>query len=135
MARIVGHRGAAGYAPENTLLSFQTAIDIGCDATEMDVRLSKDGEVVVIHDDGVSRVTDGTGFVDEMSLAELKKLDCPEKQKIPTLQEVIDLCKGKIDLLIELKAQGTPEKVNRIIERNKITENVAVTVESYQPLP
>jgi glycerophosphoryl diester phosphodiesterase len=134
MARIIGHRGAAGYAPENTLLSFQTAIEIGCDATEMDVRLSKDGRVVVIHDEEVSRVTDGEGFVCEMTLAKLKKLNCPEKQKIPTLQEVIDLCKGKIDLLIELKARGTPAKVNRIIVKNKITENVAVISFNYELL-
>jgi glycerophosphoryl diester phosphodiesterase len=134
MAKIVGHRGAAGYAPENTLLSFQTAIDIGCDATELDVRLSKDGKVVVIHDEEVSRVTDGTGFVCEMTLAKLKKLNCPQKQKIPTLQEVIDFCKGKINLLIELKARGTPEKVNRIIVKNKITENVAVISFNYELL-
>jgi glycerophosphoryl diester phosphodiesterase len=126
MAKIIGHKGAAGYAPENTILSFQTAIDIGCDGTELDVRLSKDCRVVVIHDEEVSRVTDGSGFVHEMSLPELKKLNCPENQKIPTLQEVIDLCKGKIELLIELKAQGTPIPVNQIIVQNNIVENVAV---------
>ncbi len=126
MAKIVGQRGAAGYAPENTLLSFQTAIDIGCDAAELDVRLSKDNKVVVIHDEEVSRVTGCEGFVNEMTLAKLKKLNCPEKQKIPTLQEVVDLCKGKIGLLIELKAPGTPEKVNRIIVKNKIVKDVAV---------
>jgi glycerophosphoryl diester phosphodiesterase len=134
MAKIVGHRGAAGYAPENTLLSFQTAIDIGCDVTELDVRLTKDNKVVVIHDEEVSRVTDGEGFVCEMTLAKLKKLSCPKKQKIPTLQEVIDLCKGKIDLLIELKAQSTPGKINQIIVKNKITKNVAVVSFNYELL-
>jgi glycerophosphoryl diester phosphodiesterase len=126
MAKIVGQRGATGYAPENTLLSFKTAIDIGCDAAELDVRLTKDNKVVVIHDEEVSRVTDGEGFVNEMSLAKLKKLNCPKKQKIPTLQEVVDLCKGKIGLLIELKAPDTPQFVNKIIKKNKIVKDVAV---------
>ncbi|MFA4819219.1 MAG: glycerophosphodiester phosphodiesterase family protein [Patescibacteria group bacterium] len=127
MVKIVGHRGAAGYAPENTLLSFQTAIDIGCDRAEFDVRLSKDGEIVVIHDADVSRVTDGKGFVYKMTLAELKKLNCSQNQKIPTLQEVIDLCKGKIDLQIELKAEGTPQSVNQIILQNNIKKSVVIT--------
>jgi glycerophosphoryl diester phosphodiesterase len=134
MAKIVGHRGAAGYAPENTILSFKTAIDVGCDETELDVRLSKDSKVVVIHDEEVSRVTGREGFVCDMTLAELKKLNCPEKHKIPTLQEVIDFCKGKIDLLIELKVPGTPEKVNRIILKNKIMGNVAVISFHYELL-
>jgi glycerophosphoryl diester phosphodiesterase len=123
---IIGHKGAAGYAPENTILSFQKAIEIGCRVTELDVRLSKDGYAVVIHDEEVSRVTDGKGLVREMSLLELKNLNCPEGQKIPTLQEVVDLCKGKIDLLIELKAPGTPDKVNQIIVENNIEKNVAI---------
>ncbi len=126
MVKIVGHRGAAGYAPENTLLSFQTAIDMGCDKVEFDVRLSKDKEVVVIHDARVSRVTDGKGFVHKMTLAELKKLNCSQNQKIPTLQEVINLCKDKIDLQIELKAKGTPQVVNRIILRNNLEKNVVI---------
>ena len=127
MIKIVGHRGAAGYTPENTLLSFQNAIDIGCDRAELDVRLSKDGETVVIHDAETSRVTDGKGLVHEMTLAQLKKLNCPQNQKIPTLQEVIGICKGKIDLQIELKAEGTPQTVNQIILQNNIEKNAVIT--------
>ena len=127
MVKIVGHRGATGYAPENTSLSFQTAIDIGCDRTELDVQLSKDGEVVVIHDEEVSRVTDGEGLVSEKTLEELKKLNCAQGQKILTLQEVIDFCKEKIDLQIELKAEGTPRKVNELIVKNHIQKNVVIT--------
>ncbi|MEO0292645.1 MAG: glycerophosphodiester phosphodiesterase family protein [candidate division WOR-3 bacterium] len=128
---IIGHKGAAGYAPENTILSFQKAIEIGCKVVELDVRLSKDGEVVVFHDEEVSRVTDGEGFVREMSLIELKKLNCGEGQKIPTLQDVIDFCKGRMDLLIELKAPGTPKKVNQIIVKNNFEKNV--TIISFYP--
>lgn len=124
---IVGHRGAAGYAPENTLLSFQKAIDLGCDRTEFDVRLSKDNVAVVIHDERVDRVTNGNGFVADLTLEEIKKLYCPENQKIPTVQEVIDLCKGKIDLQVELKAQGTPNVINKLIVKNNIISHVLVT--------
>ena len=127
MIKITGHRGAAGYAPENTRLSFQVAIDLGCDGTEFDVHLSKDGEVVVIHDEEVSRTTNGKGLVREMTLVELKQLNCDQAQKIPTLQEVIDQCKGKINLQIELKAEGTPSPVSKIIAKNKIISNVVVS--------
>lgn len=118
MVTIVGHRGAAGHAPENTLLAFQTAIDIGCDRVELDVRTSKDGTVVVFHDEDVSRTTNGKGLVHELNLLELKKLHCPQGQRIPTLQEVIDLCKNNIDLQIELKAPGTPQLVSEILASN-----------------
>ncbi len=127
MTKIVGHKGAAGYAPQNTLTSFQMAIAIGCDRAELDVRRTKDGQVVVFHDDEVSNLTNGVGFVSEMTLAELKKLDCEQGEKIPTLQEVIDICKDKIDLQIELKADGTPELVNDLILKNDIQDQVVIT--------
>ncbi len=127
MTLIVGHRGAGGYAPQNTLLSFQKAIEVGCQRTELDVRLSKDNKVIVIHNESVDEVSDGHGLVKEMTLSEIKKLNCPENQKIPTLQEVINLCKGKIDLQIELKTEGTPKLVNEIILKNKILPYILVT--------
>ncbi len=127
MVKIVGHRGAAGYAPENTLLSFQRAIDIGCDRTELDVRLSKNGELVVIHDANVSRVTDGKGMVAGMTLEKLKELHCSDNQKLPTLQEVVDLCKGKISLQIELKVAETPRAVLQVLVENGIGDDVVIT--------
>jgi glycerophosphoryl diester phosphodiesterase len=127
MTKIVGHKGAAGYAPENTLSSFLMAIAIGCDRAELDVRLTKDDQVVVFHDDEVSKLTNGVGFVSEMTLAELKELDCAQSEKIPTLQEVIDVCKDKIELQIELKSDGTPELVNELILKNNIEKQVVIT--------
>ncbi|MFC1644987.1 glycerophosphodiester phosphodiesterase [Patescibacteria group bacterium] len=127
MTKIVGHKGAAGYAPGNTIASFQKAIDVGCDRAELDVRLTKDGQVIVFHDKEVSELTNGKGLVNEMTLSELKKLECQQHEKISTLQEVIDLCKNKIDLQIELKAEGTPRLVNEIIEKNGIEDQVVIT--------
>ena len=124
--RIVAHRGASNDAPENTLLAFQKAIDLECDVVELDVRLTKDNQVVVIHDDNVDRTTDGRGKVSELTLKEIKKFNCAEKQKIPTLQEVIDLCKGKIDIHIELKGEGTASPVYDLIIKNDILSNVVI---------
>lgn len=123
MTKIVGHRGAGNYAPENTLKSFQTAINIGCDRTELDVRMTKDNEVVVIHDKEIN----GMGFVKDITLAELKKVSLNDGEKIPTLQEVINVCKNKTDLQIELKAEGTPAAVNQLILQNKLENQVVIT--------
>ncbi len=107
---LVGHRGARAVAPENTLASFRRAWEEGADAVEMDVRLTADGAVVVIHDETVDRTTDGHGAVAEMTLAELRRLDAGRwfdpayaGEHIPTLEEVLDWARGKIAMLIELK--------------------------------
>lgn len=131
MVKIIGHRGAAGYAPENTLYSFEVAIDLGCDRAELDVRLSKDGEAVVFHDEEISRIAKIHGNISDLTLAELKKLDLPNKQKIPTLKEVIDICKGKIDLQIELKVSEESRLVNQIISHKNMINNIVIT--SFDP--
>lgn len=95
------HRGAAGLAPENTLAAFRMAIELGVDGTEMDLQVTKDGAVVIIHDDSMDRTTDGRGRVGDLTLAEIKRLDAGAKfssafrgERIPTLREVIDLVKA-----------------------------------------
>lgn len=99
MSLIYGHRGASGHAPENTLEAFRLAMEMGADGFELDVHLSKDGELVVIHDETVDRTTDGTGLVRELTLAQLKELDASNGMaaykgaKVPTLGEVFDLIK------------------------------------------
>ena len=97
MSLIYGHRGASGYAPENTLEAFRLAMEMGADGFELDVHMSKDGALVVIHDESVDRTTDGTGLVRDLTLAQLKALDASfgmetyKGAKIPTLDEVFDL--------------------------------------------
>jgi glycerophosphoryl diester phosphodiesterase len=109
---VVGHRGAAGYAPENTIPSFRKAIELGVDAVELDVHMSRDGRIVVIHDDTLDRTTDGTGSVHDRTLAELKRLDAGSKfgrrwrgTRIPTLEEVFEEV-GNFDYRIEVKRGG-----------------------------
>ena len=113
----IGHRGAMGYEPENTLLSFKKALDLQVDAIELDVHLCKTGEVVVIHDDTVDRTTNGKGYVAEKTFSELRLLDAGKGQKIPALQEVFDLIKRKIKINIELKGRETAKPVSEIIEK------------------
>jgi len=112
----IGHRGAAGYEPENTLRSFRKAIELKADMVELDVHVCKSGEVVVIHDDTVNRTTNRTGKVHELTLSELQRFDAGKSERIPTLVEVMSLIDGAAGINIELKGTGTAEPVHRITE-------------------
>jgi glycerophosphoryl diester phosphodiesterase len=104
---VVAHRGASATEPDNTLAAFEAALAAGADAVELDVRLTSDGVAVVLHDADVSGSTDGSGFVHEMTLAEVKSLDAARsrgpRQEVPTLAEVLDTVgdRGAIDLEIK----------------------------------
>lgn len=104
---IAAHRGYSSKYPENTLLAFQKALDIHIDMIELDLRLSKDGEVMIIHDATVDRTTNGSGKVSDYSLDELKKLDAGLGEQIPTLEEFCQLIAPYPHLLcnIEIKPQ------------------------------
>jgi len=112
---IIAHRGDSAAWPENTLAACKQAIAVGADVIEVDVQLTKDGQVVVLHDVTVNRTTDGTGSVRELTLAEIKKLDAgyPKKfgptfkgERIPTLGELLDAMRGKKRVLIEIKSES-----------------------------
>ena len=96
---IYAHRGARGHAPENTLLAFSLAFDLGADAIEFDVQRSSDGELVVIHDDTVDRTTNGRGYVRETPFAKLRELNAGMRwntpQRIPTLAETLALVEAR----------------------------------------
>ncbi|WP_367756788.1 glycerophosphodiester phosphodiesterase [Flavobacterium sp. WC2430] len=113
----IGHRGAKGHKPENTLIGFQKAIDLHANRIELDVHLSLDNELMVIHDETVDRTTDGKGFVSEFSLPELKRFLINKEHHIPTLSEVLKLIDQKCDINIELKSFETADKVVDLIEK------------------
>jgi glycerophosphoryl diester phosphodiesterase len=107
---VTAHRGFSGRAPENTLAAFRDAIDAGCDGIELDVHLSLDNKVVVIHDDTLERTTDGRGAVAETLFTDLRRLNAgswfgPQfaGERIPTLTEVLTLARDRIQVNIELK--------------------------------
>ena len=113
----IGHRGAMGYAPENTLKSFKKALELNVDAVELDIYVCKSGELVVIHDDKVNRTTNGKGYVVEKTFEELSTLDAGEGEKIPKLSEVLDLIDRKVKVNIELKGVKTAKPVHELIEK------------------
>jgi len=112
----IAHRGASGYEPENTLISFAKALEMGVDGIELDVHLSSDGHLMVIHDETIDRTTNGKGAVNQLTLAELKSFRINEKQEIPALDEVLELVDKRCFVNIELKNSDTAEKVVQLIE-------------------
>jgi glycerophosphoryl diester phosphodiesterase len=113
---VIGHRGACGYAPENTLASFAKAIELGVDMVEFDVQRCKTGELVVLHDTKVNRTTNGKGSVGDFTLADLQKLDAGKGEQIPTLREVLDLVDREARVNIEIKQEGIVDDVAAIIK-------------------
>jgi glycerophosphoryl diester phosphodiesterase len=120
----IGHRGARAYEPENTLLSFKKAVEIGVDAVELDVRKTKDNQLVVIHDADVKRTTDGKGSVSELTLEEIKGFSAEKGEKIPTLKEALDFLDKKVKIVIELKEAGFEEKVLAAVHAKGLQKNV-----------
>ena len=112
---VIGHRGAAGLAPENTLASFSQAVHLGVDAVELDVHRSADGHLVVLHDERVDRTTNGKGQVAATTLAALRRLDAGGGERIPTLDEVLEALPARIAVNIELKGRGTAAPVARTV--------------------
>lgn len=102
----IGHRGAGGHAPENTLASIEKAVALGCAYTEVDVQRTADGSLILLHDERVDRTTNGKGAVADMNLEEIRKLDAGGGQTIPLLEEALGTAHGRIGLILELKAEG-----------------------------
>lgn len=113
----IGHRGTKGHEPENSLLSFQKALDLKVDGIELDVHLSLDGKIMVIHDETIDRTTNVKGFVENFTSSQLKKL------KIPTLIEVLDLANRRCFINIELKGIGTAKPVIELISQYILEKN------------
>lgn len=112
---IIGHRGASGYAPENTLSSFKKAIECNVDMVEFDVRKCASGELVVFHDAKVDRITDGSGFIALKTLQELKRLTILGTERISLLTEVLDYIDRRVKVYIELKDLNIIHDVLHII--------------------
>lgn len=145
---VIAHRGASGYAPENTVAAFDKARKMKADYIELDVQMSRDGKLVVIHDTTVNRTTDidskAPVKVKDLTLKELRKLDAGSSfgpqftgERIPTFEKVLDRYKGKIGLLIELKEPalypGIEEKVAAALKKRKMDKpkNGKVIVQSF----
>ena len=142
---VTAHRGYSAAAPENTLPAFQLAIDQGCEWAELDVQMTRDGVVMVTHDTSLRRCTGRNENIYDLTCNEVRKLDAGRwfgqkytGTKVPTLEEVLDLCKGKIQLNIEIKPNAaTPEleaETIRIICEKGFAQDCTITSQSYETL-
>jgi len=113
----IAHRGAKAYEPENTLQAFQKALDLNSDGIELDVHLSADGHIIVMHDETIDKMTNGKGDINTYTLAELKSFLIADKLQIPTLNEVFDLVDKKCFINVELKNADTSKNVISLIEK------------------
>jgi glycerophosphoryl diester phosphodiesterase len=120
----VGHRGARAYEMENTLQSFQRSIELGANAIEMDVRRSKDGNLVIIHDKNLKRVFGKDAPVNQSTLNELEKLS---GDKIPTLEEALEFVDKKVEkILLELKEVGYEKRILELIGKKRLKKRVII---------
>ncbi|NQW16778.1 MAG: hypothetical protein HQ478_04755 [Chloroflexi bacterium] len=146
--RIIAHRGASGYAPENTMAAFRKAVEVGCSEVETDVYFTKDGKLLLFHDDTLDRTTDGSGTPEQYTLEELKQLDAgswwdPEKpgkgpmlfweqdyggERLITLEELLDEFGDTLTYHIELKkeAEGLVQAVIDAVRKRHLVENVFI---------
>ena len=145
MTVIVAHRGASGQAPENTLEAFRLAVEAGADAIELDVHLTSDGELAVIHDETLDRTTDRTGAVAELTMDEIRKADAgaafagpggdfPFRGRgltVPTLPEVLDWLPHEVGLVVEIKSRSAPDAVVEALRGRPVRDEDRVSVISF----
>ena len=114
---IVGHRGAMGHVTENTIPSIKKAVELGVDGIEIDVFKCKSGEIIVFHDKKLDRLTNSSGYIEDLSYDSINKIKVMGEYRIPELIEVINILPNEIFLNIELKGEETAKKVNEIITK------------------
>jgi glycerophosphoryl diester phosphodiesterase len=145
MTVAVAHRGASAHAPENTMEAFRLAVEMGADAIELDVHRSRDGKLVVIHDDTLDRTTDGTGSISELALKEIQQADAgasfaaPDGSfpfagrglRVPTLQEVVEWLPEGVGLVVELKARQAVDDSIAALRDSAVRAAGLVTVISF----
>lgn len=145
MTIVVAHRGASVQAPENTMEAYRLAVEAGADAIELDVHLSSDGQLAVIHDDTVDRTTDGTGSVAALTMKQLRRLDAGHAfggtndefpyrgrgLRIPTFAEVLDWLPEGIGLVVEIKARAAADAVADALRGSAVRDAGAVSVISF----
>lgn len=134
---VFGHRGLKAFYPENTMISFQKALEAGVDGIELDINMTKDGHLVIIHDTSVDRTTNGSGLVQNHTLRELKELDAGshfswefKNEKIPTFEEFLDLVKYKDILLnVEIKdyRESVVDKTISMLEEYHLSDKYVIT--------
>ncbi len=130
----IGHRGAAGYALENTVASFQKAIELGCDMIEVDVAKTCDDELILMHDALVDRTTVATGFVRDLRRSDVESIRTKNGERLLMLHELLDTFGGRIRLNLELKSAGTAALVGRLLKKKGIDGQIVVSSFSHEEI-
>ncbi|MEM7543579.1 MAG: glycerophosphodiester phosphodiesterase family protein [Pseudomonadota bacterium] len=128
---IIGHRGAAGVRPENTLAGIEHAIECGVDWVEIDVREHRE-DLIVIHDDSYDRTTNGAGKIHDLTPLQRAALDAGDGERIPTLAEVVTLTTGRCGLNVELKDPGIVERVVALLDQHRALLKPAPCLSSFE---
>lgn len=123
---VIAHRGASAYEPENTLRAFDLAIKQGAQMIELDLHLTRDNRVVVIHDATLDHTTNLTGRVNQLSLADVKRADAGKGERVPTLEETLDLTHGKVRLYLEVKDPDAAGETLRLIRDRRCQDEVMI---------
>ena len=136
---VIGHRGAAGHEVENTIPSINKAISLGVDAVEVDVFLCKSGELVVFHDENLSRLTNSNAFIESLTIDSIKKIDVINNHKIPTLEEVIKFINKRVHLNIELKGLNTAKPTYKLLEsfflnKQELIDKISISSFNWEEL-
>ena len=121
---VIAHRGASAAEPENTLRAFELAIRLGAEMIELDLHATRDGRVVVIHDGDLGQTTDLRGRVSEMSLGEVRRADAGKGEVVPTLEETLDLARGRARLYLEIKDPRAAAETLRLVRARGRREDV-----------
>jgi len=128
---VLAHRGASAYAPENTEAAFDRAIALQADGIETDVRASKDGLLVLVHDDRVDRTTDGEGRVEELTFDQLRRLDAGAPfnprfagERIPTVEAFLDRYGGRLPICLEVKQAGVEAQLVELVRQRGLLQPV-----------
>ncbi|MFX0138315.1 MAG: glycerophosphodiester phosphodiesterase [Candidatus Hodarchaeota archaeon] len=131
---IIAHRGASGYKFENSLSAFKKAIELKANMIETDAQITKDGVIILNHDNGIKKTTNQKGFISKLSLNEIKKIQLKNGELMPTYQDLLDLCKGKIEINLEIKAKRVEKKVIDITLKNDMLKEVVFSSFSMKTL-
>ncbi len=131
---VISHKGAGEYAPENTLKAIRKAIELKADYVEFDVHKTKDEKIVLIHDSDTYKTTGIHGIIKDMTLEEIKKINAGEGEKIPTLEEVISIAKNKINMQIEIKAEGLVNHLVQLLNKENLIDSSIISSFSLNEL-
>lgn len=123
----IAHRGFSSKAPENSIEAFKKAAKSKIDMVEFDVHETKDGKLIVMHDETLNRTTDGKGFIKELTLNEIRKFHEPNGEPVPTIEEVIKILKDKCGINIEVKDEQLANKILQIIKKEKMGKRVIIS--------